>query len=51
MQILTPKDNEKQNIEDSYRSKYRKHVACSCGYKLEYVDVLMITLVKLLSLT
>ena len=31
--ILVPKDNGKQNPEESYPSKYKKHVACSYGYK------------------
>ena len=26
--ILVPKDNGKQNSEDSYTSKYQKHVTC-----------------------
>ena len=32
--ILVPEDNGKQNLEESYASKYRKHVACSYSYKL-----------------
>ena len=37
--ILVPKDNKKQNLEESYRNKYQKHVACSSyGYKLVCVD-------------
>ena len=32
--ILVPKDNGKQNPDESYRKIYQKHVACSCGYKL-----------------
>ena len=31
-------NNEKQNPEDSYTSKYQKYVACSYGYKLVCVD-------------
>ena len=27
--ILLSRDNEKQNSEESYMSKYQKHVACS----------------------
>ena len=27
--ILLSQDNEKQNSEESYLSKYQKHVACS----------------------
>ena len=37
--ILLPKDNGKQNSEESYLNKYKKHVACSYGYKLACVDV------------
>ena len=36
--ILVSKDNEKQNPEESYTSKYQKHIHCSYGYKLVYVD-------------
>ena len=36
--ILVPKDNEKQNLEESCRNQYQKHIACSCGYKLICVD-------------
>ena len=32
--ILVPEDNGKQNPEESYTSKYQKHVACSYGYIL-----------------
>ena len=32
--ILVPEDNEKQNPDESYKNKYKKHVACSYGYKL-----------------
>ena len=32
--ILVPEDNGKQNPEESYTSKYKKHVACNYGYKL-----------------
>ena len=32
--ILVPEDNGKQNPNESYTSKYQKHVACSYGYKL-----------------
>ena len=32
--ILVPKDNEKQNLEESYMNKYQKHIGCSYGYKL-----------------
>ena len=31
-------DNGKQNPNESYTSKYQKHVACSYGYKLVCVD-------------
>ena len=36
--ILVPEDNGKQNPNESYNSKYQKHVACSYGYKLVCVD-------------
>ena len=36
--ILVPEDNGKQNTNESYTSKYQKHVACSYGYKLVCVD-------------
>ena len=36
--ILVPEDNGKQNPDETYTNKYQKHVACSCGYKLVYVD-------------
>ena len=31
--ILVPEDNKKQSPEEPYMSKYKKHVACSYGYK------------------
>ena len=36
--ILVSEDNENQNLYRSHTNKYQKHVACSCGYKLECVD-------------
>ena len=36
--ILVPEDNGRQNPEESYRNKYQKYIACSCGYKLICVD-------------
>ena len=36
--ILVPKDNGKQNPEDSYANKCKKHIACSYGYKFGCVD-------------
>ena len=36
--ILLPEDNEKESQEESYTNKYQKHIACSYGYKLVYVD-------------
>ena len=33
-----PDDNGKQNPEESYTNKYQKHIACSYGYKLVFVD-------------
>ena len=35
---LVPKNNGKQNLDESYTNKYQKHVACSYGYKLVSVD-------------
>ena len=36
--ILVPEDNVKQNPDQTYTNKYRKHVACSYGNKLVCVD-------------
>ena len=36
--ILVPEDNGKQNPNESCTKKYKKHVACSYGYKLVCVD-------------
>ena len=36
--ILVPQDNGMQNPEESYTSKYQKHIACSYSYKLVCVD-------------
>ena len=36
--ILIPEDNGKQNPHEFYMNKYKKHVACSYGYKLVCVD-------------
>ena len=36
--ILLPKDNGKQNPNESHTNKYQKHIACSYGYKLVCVD-------------
>ena len=36
--ILVPHDNGKQNTEESYTSKYQKHIVCTCGFKLVCVD-------------
>ena len=35
---LVQHNNGKQNAGESYTSKYQKHVACSYGYKLVFVD-------------
>ena len=35
--ILVPED-EKQNPDESFANKYQKHVTCSYGYRLLYVD-------------
>ena len=36
--ILVTKHNAKQNLGESYTNKYQKHVGCSYGYNLIYVD-------------
>ena len=36
--ILVPQNNGKQNPDESYRSKYQKHIVCSYGYKLVCVN-------------
>ena len=36
--ILVPESNMKQYPVEFYLNKYQKHVSCSCGYKLVYVD-------------
>ena len=36
--ILVLQDNGMQNPEESYTSKYQKHIACSYSYKLVCVD-------------
>ena len=36
--ILKLKDNGKQNLDESYTSKYPKLVVCSYGFKLICVD-------------
>ena len=36
--ILVPNNNGKQNPEESYTNKYQKHIACSYGYELVYVN-------------
>ena len=36
--ILVPEDNRKQNVNESYTNKYKKHVVFSYGYKLVFVD-------------
>ena len=36
--ILVLEDDVKQYPVEFYMNKYQKHVSCSCGYKLEYVD-------------
>ena len=36
--ILVPEDNGKQNTNESCTNKYQKHVSCSYGYKLVFVD-------------
>ena len=36
--ILVPENNEKQNPDESYKSKYKKHIACISGYKLVCVE-------------
>ena len=50
--ILVPEVNEKQNLGESYKNKYQKHVARSYRYKLVCVDdkfsVLSYTQLKML---
>ena len=36
--ILVSEGNRKQNLEESYRNKYQRYIACSYGYKLKCVD-------------
>ena len=38
--ILVTEDNgkQKQNLDDSYTKKYKKHVSCNYDYKLVCVD-------------
>ena len=36
--ILVTENNEKQNPKESYTNKYQKHIACSYGYKLVFVN-------------
>ena len=36
--ILEPENNRNQNPEEPYTNKYKKHTACSYGYKLVRVD-------------
>ena len=33
-----PENNGKQNSEESYTNKYKKHIACNYGCKSVYVD-------------
>ena len=35
---LVPRDNGKQNTNESYTNNYQKHVACSYGYKYVFAD-------------
>ena len=30
--VLVPEDNEKQSPNESYTTKYQRHIACSYGY-------------------
>ena len=36
--IFVTKNNGKQNLNELYKSKYQKHIACSYDYKLVCVD-------------
>ena len=36
--ILVPEDNKKENPDESYTNNHQKHVACSYGSKLVFVD-------------
>ena len=35
---LVPEDNRKQNANEPYMKKYQKHISCSYGSKLVFVD-------------
>ena len=36
--VLVPEDNEKQSPNESHTNKHQKHIVCSYGYKLAWVD-------------
>ena len=36
--VLVPEDNGKQNPNECYTNKFQKHIACSYGYKLVFLD-------------
>ena len=36
--ILVPENNKKQSPKEFYINEYQKHIACSYGYKLVFVD-------------
>ena len=44
--ILVPENNGKQNPEESYTNKYQKHIACSYGYKLVYINDSLVSLLR-----
>ena len=44
---LVPKNNGKQNPDETYTNKYQKHVVCSYGYKLVCADDKFSNLCKL----
>ena len=44
--ILMSENNGKQNPNESYTSKYQKHVACSYGCRLERADANLVSLLN-----
>ena len=44
--VVVPKDDIKQNLEESYTSKYQKHSGCSYGYKLVCFVISLVNLLR-----
>ena len=44
--VVVPKDDIKQNLEESYTSKYQKHIGCSYGYKLVCFVISLVSLLR-----